>query len=556
MTPIPIILALLLLKSTNAIPNFVAGGVDSSSTSLTMAYSQDGKNWTTLNSPFANQCGGVAYSPLQNKWVAAGSGINTLAYSLDGLVWIGLGSTVFPVQGNRVAYGSSQNLWIATGLGTNNLAYSQDAINWNYASTPFDTQANDVVFSNSLQRWVAVGSFSNAIAYSSDGKLWIGLGNSIFGPVAQGYSISFSSEVGQFIVGGQGVAGPFGYSLDGVNWVGHFSIFSTEVQGAAYGQGKWIITGNPTFSNVPFANSTNAISGIWTGYPSQTIISGGLDIIFNLKMGIWVTAGVGANSLVYSQDGITWNGGGNPFNGNGLVVATPNIDHPIPMNTLPTTLSGSSNYNSSQIPANQTVVLSGNLTIQGDLYVLGTLVMVNSSSLIVTGLLSISGSLVIPISPNNKPTILAQTIYAQGNLTIFLNEPIDHAFTITLAQYQSLEGSFSGLNVLTTSLVTMPYGDCLTSTLDYSSSALSLLVDFNSCSPPTSQNNSEDSAGMPVWIIALIVSIVAAFGITGAIIVTVLTRRAIIRRTTATSKELRKRATENMLRAVHDTPTL
>ena len=64
---------------------------------------------------------------------------------------------------------------------------------------------------------------------------------------------------------------------------------STAIQGAAYGQGKWIITGNPTFIGNPFANTSDVVSGIWSSYPIQTTISEGEYIVYHSSLDRWVT---------------------------------------------------------------------------------------------------------------------------------------------------------------------------------------------------------------------------------------------------------------------------
>jgi len=557
-----LLIFLLVLSLSYGNLNFIAGGSDGTNSGNTMAYSQDGISWVPLISPFLSQCSGIAYSEIQNKWMALGIGATTMAYSLDGLTWIGLGNSVFATQGNRIAYSSSQNLWMATGLGTNNLAYSRDGIKWTYSNTPFNAQANDVVFSNNFQRWVAVGALNtnNAIAYSFDGINWTGLGVSIFGPVSQGYSVSFNPNVNQFIVGGQGIAGDYAYSLDGINWVDHANSFSTEIQGAAYGQGKWIITGNPTFSNIPFASCTNVVSGVWTDSPSQTVISGGEYIVYHSRLDLWVAVGEGANSIVYSNDSITWNGAGSLFNSDGFIVAMSNTLFVPPSNSISGSLSGNIFYNvSTIINSNSSVTLDGSLTIQGDLYIFGTLTLSNISSLNVTGLLSISGSIIYPF---NSLPIQAQTIYAKGTLNFVLNQPLTTSLIIVVAQYQSINGNFN--NLFLTFSNTDDETVCITP--NYGESTLSVLIYMGECESvgdfpvdSTHQNNGNENHGLAIWAIILIACLVGIVGIAGAIIITLLMRRALLLRTKRQTAVLRKRETENLqaaVRTLKDVPTL
>ena len=51
-----------------------------------------------------------------------------MAYSYDGVNWIGLGKTIFSDSGRSVA--ANKKMWVAVGKGTNKIAYSYDGINW------------------------------------------------------------------------------------------------------------------------------------------------------------------------------------------------------------------------------------------------------------------------------------------------------------------------------------------------------------------------------------------------------------------------------------------
>ena len=102
---------------------FLAGGAGVSSR---MAYSLEGTVWDTVNSPFTGQVNGIAWG--ENLWVAVGQGTHTLAYSYNGISWVGLGTSIFSTAGNGVAWTGSG--WIATGQGTNTLATSLDGLTW------------------------------------------------------------------------------------------------------------------------------------------------------------------------------------------------------------------------------------------------------------------------------------------------------------------------------------------------------------------------------------------------------------------------------------------
>jgi hypothetical protein len=126
--------------------------------------------WRGLGtSIFSTQGNGVAWNG--TMWVAVGSGTNSIAYSYDGVTWIGIGTSIF-TQGNAVAWGDY--IWVAVGSGTNSIAYSNDGITWTgLGINTFSIQGNSIAWNGSL--WVAVGSGTYSIAYSNDGKNWTGI---------------------------------------------------------------------------------------------------------------------------------------------------------------------------------------------------------------------------------------------------------------------------------------------------------------------------------------------------------------------------------------------
>ena len=124
--------------------------------------------WRGLGtSIFSGQGKGVAWNG--SMWVAVGSGTNSMAYSYDGITWIGLETPVF-TQGNGIAWNGS--MWVAVGSGANTIAYSYNGIAWT-GSSIFSTQGNAVAWNGSM--WIAVGSGTIIMAYSYDGINWISI---------------------------------------------------------------------------------------------------------------------------------------------------------------------------------------------------------------------------------------------------------------------------------------------------------------------------------------------------------------------------------------------
>ena len=92
------------------------------------ATSSDGVTWAGGGAgPFSTQGNAVAWNG--SIAVAVGQGTNTIAYSADsGSTWTGIGTSIFSTAGTSIAWNGTY--WIAGGTGTNTSAYSIDGINW------------------------------------------------------------------------------------------------------------------------------------------------------------------------------------------------------------------------------------------------------------------------------------------------------------------------------------------------------------------------------------------------------------------------------------------
>jgi hypothetical protein len=146
--------------------------------------------------------------------VAVGSGVNTIAYSNDGIIWVPSdnGNDILSTQGKKVAWNGS--LWVAVGSGAHSIAYSSDGNTWNGVTGISFALGIDIAWNGLL--WVAVGSGTNTIVYSYDGINWAGLGTTIFFSgrsivwdgvrwIATGISSTISSLIAR--------------SIDGIHWV-------------------------------------------------------------------------------------------------------------------------------------------------------------------------------------------------------------------------------------------------------------------------------------------------------------------------------------------------
>jgi hypothetical protein len=285
-----------------------------------MAYSYDGINWVGIPTPvFSNTSSigsGIAFNG--RIWVAGGSGaINTLAYSCCGIVWNGLGAGIFTTNSSNIAWNGL--LWVATGGNAGNtLAYSYDGINWTgLGTTIFSGYGTGVAWNGTV--WVASGNATgtpgNTMAFSYNGINWTGMGKTTFSTT--GFNVAWNGIM--WVMGGQGT-NTLAYSYTGTTgWTATTSPFTTSAFDIAWNGVVWVATGGGTFT---LAYSYNGIN--WTGVAnsaSTIFTSQGYGVRWNGLM--FVATGSGLNGMAYSYNGITWYGLGLtlPFSTYGYSVA-------------------------------------------------------------------------------------------------------------------------------------------------------------------------------------------------------------------------------------------
>ena len=238
--------------------------------------------------------------PRPNMWVATGSGVNSIAYSSDGINWNGLGTGMFSAA--RALFWSGR-VWLAGGDfdSTNSMAYSYDGMNWIglgrtiFTGSVFAYETNGTIL-------IAAGgnNTTNTMAYSYDGINWIGLGNSMF----SAFCVSVRWNGKMFIACGEGTANTMAYSYDGINWIGlGKGTITTGVSDAAWNGTLWVASGVGTNN---LAYSYDGLT--WTGVPnSMSLFDGSRGIAWNGN--VFVACGkASTHSLAYSYDGINWTG--------------------------------------------------------------------------------------------------------------------------------------------------------------------------------------------------------------------------------------------------------
>ena len=227
-------------------------------------------------------------------FVTVGIGYRTIGYSNDGIRWYNVSNNIL-TNGTGVAY--YNGLWVATGTG-NSLAYSHDGIIWNGLGTDiFTINGYNVCWTDLL--WVAVGQGQNTIAYSYDGISWTGIGSNIFSLYGRGVA----GTRNMIIAVGLGINN-IAYSYDAINWIGLGNIIMTEIDAVVTNKIIWLIFGRGINT---IAYSFNGID--WFGVGNDIFSDNGIYAAWNGTM--WVAVGGGTNTIAYSYDGIHWIGLGN-----------------------------------------------------------------------------------------------------------------------------------------------------------------------------------------------------------------------------------------------------
>ena len=191
--------------------NYVAVGLGNvNNENSYIKWSEDGKSWKDSNASVHDLNGEtfyyVAYSPIDERWVATGTGntilsgdFSPITWSDDGINWepatgsfymtgSGIGNGVMTVYG--IAYSPVQKRWVACGQGNissgseySPIQYSSDGKTWEPATGNFHYNSENIQIMNGVaydpinNLWVATGIGNTTlgvspIKYSSDGKDW------------------------------------------------------------------------------------------------------------------------------------------------------------------------------------------------------------------------------------------------------------------------------------------------------------------------------------------------------------------------------------------------
>jgi hypothetical protein len=172
-----------------------------------IAYSNDGIQWIGLETTVLTTGNGIAWSG--NRWIAVGTGAYSVAYSTDGINWTGSTSaTGLMGEGMEIAVWSG-NIYVAVGNGA--MIWSKDGISWTAITSPPFTTGRGITCIGSI--WVAVGNGANTFAYSYNGKTWTANGSAVI--TTQGNGVCWTGT--RFITVGTGT-NRIAHSRDGITW--------------------------------------------------------------------------------------------------------------------------------------------------------------------------------------------------------------------------------------------------------------------------------------------------------------------------------------------------
>ena len=280
--------------------------------------------WTlAANGIFAdNALNTVAWSPQLSQFVAVGAaGTNTIAYSYDGITWVGLGATflTFTAQGAGIVWAPQLGIWCATGYGTNTFLTSTNGINWTpRGTTGVDNIGRAIAWSPQQNQFVMGGSGRHTLATSSGGTLWIGrTGTSIFSTQVNG--VVWAAQLNTWVAVGQGT-NTIASSQDGISWTPRvptsLAALTSTGNCVAWNESLFVAGGSGTNQ---IATSIDGVN--WTGRSQAAITGTVLGITWSPGLSLWIATGSTTNTIATSPDGISWTGRGTIFTTQGNGVA-------------------------------------------------------------------------------------------------------------------------------------------------------------------------------------------------------------------------------------------
>ena len=276
-----------------------------------LAYSYNGLDWTNVASSIGMFTHVNSIACNGTMWIATGNpGTDSMAYSYDGITWIGLGAVNFDQICNGVAWSDDLGMWVAVGKGTYNVAYSYDGLNWTGLHMGgANTVCVLVFYATTLSKWfIGVNLTSPVLFDSPDGINWTG--------VADNKILSYLSDMAfdgtTFVVVGLGSSHTTEHSIDGVNWTGDGKPFGNYIWNSIANNGSRFVVATQADYDLGYSDDGANWTGV--GIDAASVWSAGAGYIVRYGNSIWIAGGstnaVGAvtpeTSILYSANGIDW----------------------------------------------------------------------------------------------------------------------------------------------------------------------------------------------------------------------------------------------------------
>jgi hypothetical protein len=270
----------------------------------TYSTSMDGVHWNTFMTTdislseirqFAKNTPNEATANIFPITVATGAGQNTLAYSHDGIFWMGLGKTIFSERSNNAVWNGK--IWVAVGKGGYWVATSYDGILWEGRDSIIMNEGFCVAWNGTL--FVAVGKGNASIATSHDGISWNPVSNSTTLFSEHASKVCWTGKV--WLAYGSGT-NTTAMSIDGIQWT------LTPVQNAVIYDASSVFWQSGYFTNTSSLPSGISVSSSseQTGYESYYAFDNSANTSWNTSVSTYNSGEyTGSSSTIYSVLGNT-----------------------------------------------------------------------------------------------------------------------------------------------------------------------------------------------------------------------------------------------------------
>lgn len=257
-----------------------------------------GTTWGVTPIPQAGTWTSVIYA--KNQFVAVASdGAKRVMTSPNGKTWT-LRNAAAQSEWVSIAYGNGKYVAVASGSGTNVMT-STDGVTWTGHEGPLSGLAT-VTYGNGLFVALAQSPSPTVLMTSTDGVTWTAR-NTYPGPWQ---SVAYGN--GKFVAVASTDYGCCSsiVSVDGIAWFYNPALSGKSWSQVTFGNGRFVAVSGDPFESEQIKTSTDAIT--WT----PVTISGENPTAVTYGNGLFVAAGGrGANRVVTSSNGTTWNLSGN-----------------------------------------------------------------------------------------------------------------------------------------------------------------------------------------------------------------------------------------------------